>query len=217
MIRIANVTDANNLCNGMTREPFASAHSRPSKHPSFRAKRGISLGFTHVQEQFLTSHTPLGMTNGVWTDSEEANRGGRDEPWRSDCHNFGEARRLGYRAPNGWDLNFENYRQDKRALGSLLADVALEVHANFFLDDRPVGTFFGVRSVDGAQYDVTGTGDEVAAVVAHKTARHDFRLRFQFAGMFVDRNDGYDHAVFRKMFAFANHHFFNFLERTGID
>jgi hypothetical protein len=32
-------------------------------------------------------------------------------------------------------LDFENDRKDERALGSLFADVALEVHANFFLDD----------------------------------------------------------------------------------
>ena len=47
------------------------------------------------------------------------------------------------------DLDFEDYGEDERALGGLLVDVALEVDADFFLDDAPIGFFFGVGLLDG--------------------------------------------------------------------
>src|ERR1700751_380014 len=72
--------------------------------------------------------------------------------------------------------NFENDRENERAFGCLFVDVALEVYANFFLDDGPVGAFFGVGRIDRSQYDIARAGHQVAAVVAHKSARHDFRL-----------------------------------------
>src|SRR5262245_48276457 len=46
-------------------------------------------------------------------------------------------------------LEFKDDRQDQRTLRGLLVDIALEVYANFFLDYRPVGALFRIRSVDG--------------------------------------------------------------------
>ena len=68
------------------------------------------------------------------------------------------------------DLDFEDHRKNQRPLGSLLVNVAFEIDANFFLDDRPVGSFLGVGIVDSAKHDVPGADDQVAVVVAHKTA-----------------------------------------------
>src|SRR5882724_10874996 len=113
--------------------------------------------------------------------------------------------------------NFEDDRKDQRALRSLLVDVTLEINADFFFDDRPVGTLFGIGRVDRTQDDIARTGDQVTAVVAHESARDDFRLRLEFAGVLVDGNDGDDDAVFGKMFAVANDDFFDFLKRAGIN
>src|SRR5215470_2488979 len=44
----------------------------------------------------------------------------------------------------GSGLHFENHRKNERPLGGLFVDVALQVHADFFFDDAPVGVFFGV-------------------------------------------------------------------------
>src|SRR5579862_5355792 len=111
---------------------------------------------------------------------------------------------------------FEDHVKNRGALGGLLVDVAFKVDANFFLDDRPVGALFGIGSIDGAKHDVAGAGDQVAAVVAHESARNDFRLGFELSGVLVNCDDGDDNAVFGKMPAIANHHFFDFFQGTGI-
>ena len=113
--------------------------------------------------------------------------------------------------------NFEDDRKDQRALRSLLVDVTLEINPDFLFDDGPVGALFGIGGVDRTQDDIARTGDEVTAIVAHESARDDFRLRLEFAGVFVDGDDGDDDAVFGKMFAVANDDFFDFLKRAGIN
>ena len=57
------------------------------------------------------------------------------------------------------DLDFEDYRQDQRPLGGLLTYVPLEVDADFFLDDAPIGFFFGVGLLDGFHDDFARAGD----------------------------------------------------------
>lgn len=52
--------------------------------------------------------------------------------------------------------DFQDYGEDERALGGLLVDVALEVDADFFLDDAPIGFFFGVGLLDGFDDDLAG-------------------------------------------------------------
>ena len=99
----------------------------------------------------------------------------------------------------------------------MFVDVALQVDANFFFDDAPVGFFFGVGLLDGFHDHFAGAGDQFLAVVAEEAASDDFRLRFHFAGVFVDGDDGDDDAVFGKMLAVADHHVFDFFERAGID
>src|SRR6266446_4213475 len=113
-------------------------------------------------------------------------------------------------------LHFEDDGKNEGPLGGLLADVAFQVHADFFLDDAPVGFFFGVGFFNGLQDDEPRAGNKFLAVVAHQTARHDFRMRFHLARMFVNRDDRHDDPVFGKMFSIANHDVFDFLERTGI-
>ena len=98
----------------------------------------------------------------------------------------------------------------------MFIDVALQVYADFFLDDAPVGFFFGIGLLDGFQDDFASAGDEFLAVVAEHAARDDFRLGFHFAGVFVDGNDGHDDAVFAQMLAIADHHFFDFFQRARI-
>ena len=114
-------------------------------------------------------------------------------------------------------LDFEDNRKDQGSLGGLFVDVALEVDADFFFDDAPVGFFFGVGLLDGFEDDFAGAGDEFLAVVAEESARDDFRLGFHLAGVFVDGNDGDDYAVFGKVFAIADHYIFDFFEGAGID
>src|SRR5882672_10869610 len=113
-------------------------------------------------------------------------------------------------------LHFEDDGKNQGPLGGLLADVAFQVHADFFLDDAPVGFFFGVGFFDGLQDDQPRAGNKFLAVVAHQAARHDFRMRFHLARVFVDRDDRHDDPVFGKMFSIANHDVFDFFERTGI-
>src|SRR6266446_6593833 len=107
-------------------------------------------------------------------------------------------------------LHFEDDGKNEGPLGGLLADVAFQVHADFFLDDAPVGFFFGVGFFDGLQDDEPRAGNKFLAVVAHQTARHDFRMRFHLARMFVNRDDRHDDPVFGKMFSNANHDVFDF-------
>src|SRR6266852_2531835 len=113
-------------------------------------------------------------------------------------------------------LDFEDDGKNQGPLGSLLADVALQVHADFFLDDAPVGFFFGVGFFNGLQDDEPRAGNKFLAVVAHQATRHDFRMGFHLAGMFIDRNDRHDDAVFGKMFSIPEYDVFDFFERTRI-
>src|SRR5229473_3261594 len=113
-------------------------------------------------------------------------------------------------------LHFEDDGKNQGPLGGLLADVALQVHADFFLDDAPVGFFFGVGFFDRLQDDEPRAGNELLTLVAHQSSRHDFRVRFHLAGVLVDGDDRHDDAVFGKMFSIADHDVFDFFERTGI-
>ena len=115
------------------------------------------------------------------------------------------------------DLDFEDYGEDERALGGLLVDVALEVDADFFLDDAPVGFFFGVGLLDGFDDDFAGASHQFVAVVAEHAAGDDFWQGFHFAGVLIDGDDGDDDAVFGKMLAIADDYFLDFLEGAGID
>src|SRR5260370_41946745 len=45
--------------------------------------------------------------------------------------------------------DFENNGEGQGPLGSLFVDVALQVHANFFLDYAPVRFFLGIRFLNG--------------------------------------------------------------------
>src|SRR6266850_7770842 len=141
------------------------------------------------------------------------------------CRSYGESdvvncKNLTRQSQNALELrtcsDFEDDGKNQGPLGSLLADVALQVHADFFLDDAPVGFFFGVRFFDGLQDDEPRAGNELLAVVAHQASRDDLRVRVHLAGMFVDRDDGHDDPVFGKMFSIADHDVFDFFERTGI-
>jgi len=57
------------------------------------------------------------------------------------------------------ELNFQDYGEDEGALGGLFVDVTLQVDADFFLNDAPVGFFFGVGLFDGFHDDFAGAGD----------------------------------------------------------
>src|SRR5712692_226550 len=113
-------------------------------------------------------------------------------------------------------LVFEDDGKNERPLGGLLVDVALEVDANLFFDDAPVGFFFGVRLLDGFQDDRAGAGQQFLAIVAEEAAGHDFGLRFELPGVFVDGDDRHDHAVFGEMLAVADDDILDLFERTGI-
>ena len=56
-------------------------------------------------------------------------------------------------------LDFQNHRQNQRTLGRMFIDVTLQVHANFFLDDAPVGFFFGVGLLHGVDDHRAGAGN----------------------------------------------------------
>src|SRR6266850_5599970 len=112
--------------------------------------------------------------------------------------------------------DFQNDGKDQGTLGSLFVDVALEVDADFFLDDAPVGFFFGVGLFDRLHDDLPRAGNELVAVVAHQAARNDFRMRFHLAGMLIDRDDRHDDTIFGKMLSIADYDVFDFFERTGI-
>src|SRR6266850_4544895 len=141
------------------------------------------------------------------------------------CRSYGESdvvncKNLTRQSQNALELrtcsDFEDDGKNQGPLGGLLADVALQVHADFFLDDAPVGFFFGVGFFDGLQDDEARAGNELLAVVAHQTARHDFGMGLHLTGMFIDRNDRHDDAVFGEMFAITDYDVFDFFERTGI-
>src|SRR5882672_10966439 len=141
------------------------------------------------------------------------------------CRSYGESdvvncKNLTRQSQNALELrtcsDFEDDGKNQGPLGGLLADVALQVHADFFLDDAPVGFFFGVGFFYGLQDDEPRAGNKLLAVVAHQTARHDFRVRFHLAGVLVDRDDRHDDAVFGKMFSIADYDVFDFFKRTGI-
>src|SRR5882757_3387880 len=74
-------------------------------------------------------------------------------------------------------LDLKNDGKNQGPFGGLLVDVALQVHANLFLDDAPVGFFLGVGFLDGLHNHQSRAHDQFLAVVAHQTARHDFRTR----------------------------------------
>src|SRR6267142_1514732 len=141
------------------------------------------------------------------------------------CRSYGESdvvncKNVTRQSQNALELrpgsDFEDDGKNQGPLGSLLADVALQVHADFFLDDAPVGFFFGVGFFYGLQNDEPRASDEFLAVVAHQAARHDFRMRFHLARVFVDRDDRHDDPVFGKMFSIPDYDVFDFFERTGI-
>lgn len=46
-------------------------------------------------------------------------------------------------------LDLKNDGKNQRPLGCLLVDVALQIDANLFLDDPPVGFFFSIGFLDG--------------------------------------------------------------------
>jgi len=112
--------------------------------------------------------------------------------------------------------DFEDDRKDERALGGVFVDIALEVNANFFLDDGPVGLFLGVRLFDGLEDDLASASHELGAIVAEHTPGDDFGEGFQAAGMLVDGDNGNDDAVLGEVTAVADDHLFDFLERAGI-
>ena len=147
----------------------------------------------------------------------------REIPCFADRAEFGIATWNGRRArlialdegrigPFGSD--FKDNGEDERTLGGLFVDVAFEIHADLFLDDRPIGALFSVGRIDGSKDDIACAGDQVTAVVTHETACDDFRLRLKFAGVLVDGDDGDNYTVFRKMTAIADDNFFDFLERA---
>src|SRR6266566_8248414 len=113
--------------------------------------------------------------------------------------------------------HFEDDGEDEGALGSLLVDVAFQVHADFFFDNAPVGLFLGVGLLDRPDDHVARAGDELLPVVAQKAAGDDFRQRFDFSGVFVDGDDGHDDAVFGEMLPVANDELLDLFERAGID
>src|SRR5882762_194998 len=85
------------------------------------------------------------------------------------CKNF---TRQSHEALERWPCSdFEDDRKNQGPFGGLLADVALQVHANFFLDDAPVGFFFGVGLFDRLQNDEPRAGNELLAVIAHQSSR----------------------------------------------
>src|SRR5713101_3500385 len=113
--------------------------------------------------------------------------------------------------------HLENDGEDERALGGLFVDVAFQVHADFFLDDAPVGFFLRIGLLDGLQNDVARAVDELLAVVAgQKAARHDLRLRFEPPGVFVNGEDGDDDAGLREVFAVADDDVLDLFERAGV-
>src|SRR5215813_14519108 len=95
----------------------------------------------------------------------------------------------GFRAGRRTGSHFEDDGQDQRPLRGLLVDVTLQVHANLFLDNRPIGALLRIRAMDGPENDIAGAGNQVIAVVAHEAARDDFRVRFEFAAVFVYGDD----------------------------
>src|SRR2546425_1285988 len=113
--------------------------------------------------------------------------------------------------------HFEDDRQDERALGSLLVDVAFQVHADFFFDDAPVRLFLGVGLLDRPDNDVARPRDELLPVVAQKSSGDDFRQRFDFPRVFVDGDDRHDDAVFGEVLPVANDELLDLFERAGID
>jgi len=99
----------------------------------------------------------------------------------------------------------------------LLVDVTLEINADFFFDDRPVGTLFGldVLIVRRTMSRAPVTRSLPLSLMNPRVTISGLRL--EFAGVLVDGNDGNDDAVFGKMFAVANDDFFDFLKRAGIN
>src|SRR2546425_6004531 len=113
--------------------------------------------------------------------------------------------------------HFEDDRQDERALGSLLVDVAFQVHADFFFDDAPVRLFLGVGLLDRPHTALARRRDELLPVVAQKSSVDDFRQRFDFPRVFVDGDDGPDDAVLGEVLPVANDELLDLFERAGID
>ena len=140
------MTDANNLCNGW-REDSLRVYLYFVTPSGDCGVRNLSSICTRAREiPRFARNDGLGVELKAGTSGLTENRK-NDLGFSRESSSWSAALHKVCRTPQ--DLDFEDYRQNQRAFGGLFADVALEVHANFFLDNRPVGTFFGVRSIDG--------------------------------------------------------------------
>src|ERR1700722_15613837 len=112
-------------------------------------------------------------------------------------------------------LDFEDDGHDHGAAAGGFLDEALELDADFFLNEAVVGFLFAAEAVDGFEHYLASFFSNVGAAEA---AHDDFGFALDFAHALVDGEDGEDDAVFREDAAIADDEvLYNIDCRAGVD
>src|SRR6266436_3990291 len=108
-------------------------------------------------------------------------------------------------------LHFQNHRQNQRPLRRLLIDISLQIHANLFLNHRPVRPLLQIRILHRPRHTFPRPRQHLVPVLAHQSARHNLRRRLHSSRVLVNRDNRNHHTLFRQMFPVAHHNLFNLL------
>src|SRR6185312_2540703 len=103
---------------------------------------------------------------------------------------------------------------DQWTPASVLADKALQVLADLFLDDAVIGLFFPAGLLQRPAYHFTRFGKEpVFDARCGKSAHHYFGNRLHQPSEFVDGDDGQHDAILAEVAAIANDEVFDHIAR----